>query len=940
MLKNNFLNLISSALKIIGGIISVLTIILISICMYIIINKSIIIYDNNKLITKVISWYYDATVSFKYIEIGNLNNQKNITIEINQFKIENYKNYKVIQAENLKYNIYYSNLNRKKYYITNVEIIKPIVIYEANGNYNNIISKILNNFFANIKDIVIYNGKVVYSNLEKKYYLSHINIKKKGYNNLEVLGSFLYRDNNFYTEDKKFSFKSKKILNDFKINLNFTELSLPNFILNIFNINNGYTISGLFSGEVIINFQNNKIVNTELKMYSNDSIIKLKESLHYNKFSLINIPYFNKVSLSLLYDFNKSLLKINNLTFDIKNKLNIKSEIILSAEKLLNTKLNNINYIFNNINIKDFIKFHEFRSDLFFDNLLTGNGNIALINNSINNLNLVINNFSNEEVFFKDIIVSFNKNTDVADIFLTLDSNYLSFFNLIKKYNITSYDLSYFKQKKYINILNSLNFNMQLANVSQSFDNYIVDIKGNLFTKNVDLLYINDFLHIKTINYIIKIDKDNIDLSGSAQVNDVDINFNLIKLDESKISFNFTLNNQFFIKNNLYKKFKGFTSITCTINSKIKMWFYICDANFTENIMTIPSLGFIKNLGESAYLNFNGIINNKFLLEENNFTYKHQSNLFKGNYKFDNIDNSYYVNFNTFIYNKNNLELALLFKNNSIDIDIYSGILDLTPFLIINNNIKNNLIPSIRLNANLKKLIIFDNIELGSTVISSTNIYNNLTVKSSYNSSETLNFNIYNNNNVLAYNFEASNAGQFFNLFDYKTEIKDGILSSQGFIGELDNNNDIMGTISIDNFKIMKTPFFAELLLAASFTGLFDLLNNEGIAFDQFDAQFTKKDNIFSINKSRAYGFSLGVTGKGLINNLDKTLDLYGSIVPAYKLNTIFNNIPLIGDILSGKEDEGIFAINYTAKGGWKNPDIVVNPLSILTPGIIRNIFD
>ena len=138
----------------------------------------------------------------------------------------------------------------------------------------------------------------------------------------------------------------------------------------------------------------------------------------------------------------------------------------------------------------------------------------------------------------------------------------------------------------------------------------------------------------------------------------------------------------------------------------------------------------------------------------------------------------------------------------------------------------------------------------------------------------------------------------------------------------------------------MKTSLFAELLLAASFTGLLDLLNNEGITFDQLDAQFTKKDNILNINKSRAYGFSLGLTGEGQINNFDKTLDINGSIVPAYKLNTIFNNIPLIGDILSGKEDEGIFAINYIAKGIWKNPDIVVNPLSILTPGIIRNIFD
>jgi hypothetical protein len=943
LIKKNFLKLISNTLIKIGGLISVIIIILISICIYIIINKSITINDNNKFISKIISWYYDTSVSFDYIEIGNLNKYKNITIEINELKIDNYKNYKVIQAENLKYNINYNGLTKYKYYITNVELLNPIVIYETNSKKNNnTIVKKLNNFLGNIEDIVIYNGKVVYSNLDNKYYLSHINIIKKGFNDLDILGNFLYRDNNSYVEDKKFSFKSKKIINSYKINLNFTELTLPKLILNILNLNSSYTISGLFSGEAIITIRNNKIINTELKMHSKDSIIKLKENLDYNKFSFVNIPNFNKVSLSLFYDFNKSLLNINNLTFDIKNNLNIKSEIILSAEKLLKTDLYKINYIFNNVYIKDFIKIYDYRLSLILENLFTGSGNIALINNSINNINLIIDSFSNKEVFFKDIHVSFNKNTDNADIFFTLDSDYLSFINFIKKSNITSYDFSYFKHKKYRNILNSLNFKIQFSNLSQSFDNYIIDIKGNLSKQNSDIFYIKDFLYIKNINYLVNIDKDKIYLSGSALVNNIDINFNLKKFDEFKINFNFDLNEQFFINNNLNKKFKGFTSTTCSINSKIEIWFYICDVNFTKNTITIPSLGLNKKLGERAYLNLNGIINSDFLLEENNFTYIHHDNLFKGNYKFDNINNNYYVNFNKFIYNKNELVLALLFKNNSIDIDITSGILDLTPFLIINNNIQNNLIPSITLNANLNKIIIFDNIELGPTKISSTNIYNNLILESSYNSSEkvSLNINSNNNNNILAYNFKASNAGKFFNLFDYKTEIKDGVLASQGFIGDLDNNNDIIGTISIDKFKIMKTPLFAELLLAASFTGLFDLLNNEGIAFDQFDAQFTKKKNIFNINKSRAYGFSLGLTGEGLINNLDKTLDINGSIVPAYKLNTMFNNIPLIGEILSGNEDEGIFAINYTAKGGWKNLDIVVNPLSLLTPGIIRNIFD
>ena len=943
MVKKNFLKFINNILIIIGGLISVLIITLVSICIYIIINKSIIINDNNKLITKVISWYYNASVSFDYIKIGSLNKQKNITIEINQFAIKNYKKFKIIRAENLKYNIYYSSLNKKKYYITNIELVDPIVMYENNDNdkKNNRIAQKINNLLGNIEDITIYNGKVIYSNLEKNYYLSNINIKKEGIGDLNALGDFLYRDNDKYTEDKKFNFKSQKVLNNYKINLKFTELLLPNFILNIFNLNNSFSISGLFNGEAIVNIANNKILNTELNIYSNDIIIKLKDSLNYNNFSIISIPNFNKVSLSLFYNFNKSLLKINNLTFDVKNNLNIKSDIILSAEKSISTNFYNINYIFNNIYINDFIKMHEYRSNLFLENLLSGSGHISLINNSINNLYLVVNNFSYEKVFFKDISLSFNKSSDIANIFLTSDGDYSSFLYLIKKYNISSYDFNYLKEKKYENIFNNLIFNIQLPDISKGFDNFVVDIKGNLTPHDVDLFYINDFLYIKNINYFVNIDKNKINLSGLAKVNDVDINFNLIKLDESVIDLNFDLNEQFFIKNNFNNKFKGTTSVACSISSQIELWFYSCDTDFSKNIISIPSLGFIKKLDEGAYLNFNGIVNNELLLEKNNFTYKHQDNLFKGDYKYDNIVNIYYINFNKFIYNKNELVLNLIFNNNLIDIDISSGVLDLTPFFIINNNSQKNLMPIIKLNANLNKIIIFDDIVLGSTKIKSKNIYNNISIKSNYNSSDTINFNIKNtNNNMLSYDFIASNAGSFFNLFNYRTEIKDGVLSSEGFIGKLDNNNDIMGTLSIDNFKIMKAPLFAELLLAASFTGLFDVFNNEGIFFDQFDAQFTKKDNIFNINKSRAYGFSLGLTGEGSINTMDKTLNINGSIVPAYKLNTIFNNIPLIGEILSGKEDEGIFAINYIAKGIWKNPDIVVNPLSILTPGIIRNIFD
>ena len=65
-----------------------------------------------------------------------------------------------------------------------------------------------------------------------------------------------------------------------------------------------------------------------------------------------------------------------------------------------------------------------------------------------------------------------------------------------------------------------------------------------------------------------------------------------------------------------------------------------------------------------------------------------------------------------------------------------------------------------------------------------------------------------------------------------------------------------------------------------------------------------------------------------------------GTIVPGYKINSFFNNIPIIGELIIGREDEGILGINYRANGSWDNIQTSVNPFSVLTPGFLRRIFD
>jgi hypothetical protein len=379
------------------------------------------------------------------------------------------------------------------------------------------------------------------------------------------------------------------------------------------------------------------------------------------------------------------------------------------------------------------------------------------------------------------------------------------------------------------------------------------------------------------------------------------------------------------------------------INSDIENMEYLCELNLSESQISVPEISFNKNKNSDAVLFISGYLTQDYNFEDINFKFSNLHNTAVGKFKYDKVSNTYFINFDKFIFNLNDIQANVIYKENKeINIDILSGTIDIKNFLSASNNY--NFSKKININANLDQLIILDDIYLDKSKLhySNNNSNKKLEIISKYYTNETISFSLKNakNTKVSAYKLNVSDAGKFFELLKYKTEIKNGILTSEGFMGELDNDNNIMGTISIDNFRIMKAPFFAELLLAASLTGLFDVLNNEGIEFEQFDAQYNGKNNVYKIIKSRAYGFSIGLTGAGLINFNNKMIDISGSVVPAYKLNTLFNNIPLIGELLSGKEDEGIFAINYDSIGIWNDPEIKINPLSVLTPGILRYIFD
>jgi hypothetical protein len=147
------------------------------------------------------------------------------------------------------------------------------------------------------------------------------------------------------------------------------------------------------------------------------------------------------------------------------------------------------------------------------------------------------------------------------------------------------------------------------------------------------------------------------------------------------------------------------------------------------------------------------------------------------------------------------------------------------------------------------------------------------------------------------------------------------------------------GMFKLSNYKLTQAPALTRLLQVASLTGIFDALQS-GLDFVSFDGTFAYANKILQVERSRAYGSSIGITVEGALDLEEDMADLKGTIVPAYTVNRVLGQIPILGRILTGGEDEGIFAASYAVNGPLEDPAIAVNPLSALAPGFLRKLFD
>jgi len=191
---------------------------------------------------------------------------------------------------------------------------------------------------------------------------------------------------------------------------------------------------------------------------------------------------------------------------------------------------------------------------------------------------------------------------------------------------------------------------------------------------------------------------------------------------------------------------------------------------------------------------------------------------------------------------------------------------------------------------------------------------------------------------------ESNDAGSAFKLIGFYPNMEGGQTSLKVTL-DAHGQASKTGTLWARDFTVLGDRVVSEVVSNASEDGSVpggrqNAPRRQRILFNQLEVPFSVGGGRFILHDSYINGPQLGATLRGNVDFKTNHIDLGGTFIPLYGLNSALGSIPIIGNILVGRRGEGVVGITYSVRGPAGDPQVLVNPLSIVTPGIFRQIFE
>ncbi|TCM69673.1 DUF3971 domain-containing protein [Rhizobium sp. BK068] len=193
-------------------------------------------------------------------------------------------------------------------------------------------------------------------------------------------------------------------------------------------------------------------------------------------------------------------------------------------------------------------------------------------------------------------------------------------------------------------------------------------------------------------------------------------------------------------------------------------------------------------------------------------------------------------------------------------------------------------------------------------------------------------------------NVTSGDAGSVSRFADLYQHMMGGLLNLQIRLGAGDRWD---GSIDIRRFSlvneqrlhsIVSTPVGQEQRSLNS--AVKRSIDTSAQRFQRGFARIVSQNGVIGIENGVVRGDQVGAVFQGIVRDPRGRMDMTGTFMPAYGLNRLFAELPLIGIILGNGTDRGLIGITFKLTGELEAPDLIVNPLSIIAPGVFRNIFE
>src|SRR5690606_3610984 len=103
--------------------------------------------------------------------------------------------------------------------------------------------------------------------------------------------------------------------------------------------------------------------------------------------------------------------------------------------------------------------------------------------------------------------------------------------------------------------------------------------------------------------------------------------------------------------------------------------------------------------------------------------------------------------------------------------------------------------------------------------------------------------------------------------------------------------------------------------------------------FDAAQVDFQRSSDRVEVTNAMVSGDMVGGTLRGFIYTNQRQYDLTGTYVPLFGLNNAFQQIPLLGPLLGGRDGERLLGVRCAVRGPPDNPRCQVNRMSARGPG-------